>query len=128
MEFQEGQTVICEIDVYGNGEVSEYSGYVTNVHNDSVDVCYLDGYHSRSDRVKFENIVALVDETKQCSYYKTKEFSGYLIPNPLYQIKRQMLQEYSKYPLVGDYEINEEILAEDMLELSNINWDKEIED
>ena len=41
---------------------------------------YLDGYHSRNDNVKFEDIVALVDETKSCEFYGTKSFSGHLIP------------------------------------------------
>lgn len=87
MEFKIGQTVICEIDPYRDGEIGEYDGYITYVGKDSVHVNYLYGYKSFDDMVKFEDIVALVDETKQCEYYKTESFSGHLIPNPLYKNK-----------------------------------------
>lgn len=88
MIFKEGQTVICEVDVFRNGDIYEYDGFITNVDVDSVDVCYLQGWNSRNDRIKFESIVALVDETRVCPHYKTNSFSGYLIPNPIFKTSK----------------------------------------
>lgn len=39
--------------------------------------------------------------------------------------RKEMLKLYQNYPLVGDYDIDFDILDSEMLELININWDKE---
>lgn len=68
MKFKKGQTIIFEVDVYGDGNVYGYGGEIVNIYDDSVDVVYLDGYRSRNGNVKFEDIIALVDDTKSCEF------------------------------------------------------------
>jgi len=85
MEFKKGQIVICDIDVYNDGRMSEFDGTIIDVNGDNITVNYLEGYKDRVDIIKAENIVALVDETEMCEFYRTKCFSGHLIPNDLYR-------------------------------------------
>lgn len=87
MEFREGQTVIFDFDPYNEGFIGEYDGYITGIYGDKIYVNYLYGYRDMHDTIKADMIVALVDENQNCPYYKTKEFSGHLIPNPLYRGK-----------------------------------------
>lgn len=85
MEFKKGQIVICDIDVYKDGRMEEFDGTIIDINGDNITVDYLEGYKDRVDTIKVENIVALVDETKTCAFYRTKCFSGHLIPNDLYK-------------------------------------------
>lgn len=85
MEFMKGQTVICDIDVYHDGRVEEYDGTIIDINGENITVNYLEGYKDRMDTIKTGNIVALVDETKKCEFYRTKCFSGHLIPNDSYK-------------------------------------------
>ncbi len=69
------ENVVFKVSVYGDEE-EIYDGNVLSVNknNNTVTVCYLEGYHSRTDNISFKNMLAVYDENGE--YMKFDNISG----------------------------------------------------
>jgi len=74
-DVKEGDTIIFKRPSM-NGYTNHYDGDVLGVAEDGVDVCYLEGYKSRNDRVPWENVLAKLDRSLPWIQLKCGVFNG----------------------------------------------------
>jgi|GEM_PF-2354056 len=61
-DLKQNDNVVFKVSVYGD-EKETFDGsviYVNNV-NKTVSICYLEGYHSRTDNIPYSNMIAVYD-------------------------------------------------------------------
>ena len=63
-ELKEMEQVVFRVDPYYQGNKEVFFGNVLRVHTNvrKVSVIYLDGYHSRSDAIPYNDMLAVYDE------------------------------------------------------------------
>lgn len=74
-EIKEGDTIICMIDEFNNGNKSSFDCTVLSKLNNGFDVIYLSGYRSRNDFVSLNDVIAKVDLSQPV--VSVKGFSGH---------------------------------------------------
>lgn len=63
-DLKKMEQVVFRVDPYYQGNKEVFFGNVINVYpeNARVDVVYLEGYHSRSDFIPYDDMLAVYDE------------------------------------------------------------------
>lgn len=62
--IKKGNELLCSIDVFRTGNFDVFNGGVLRIDADGVELIYLQGIHSRTDFIAWQNIHAKVDKRK----------------------------------------------------------------
>jgi hypothetical protein len=60
-KINKGDTLICMIDEWNEGDKESFDCHITSFEETGVNVIYLSGFRSRNDFVPWEDVVAKVD-------------------------------------------------------------------